>query len=122
MAMFAILCARGMFVADRFESRDRLGAANRFLRHQIDAALRCVSPRVRLRGFDRAFRVWMTRVWPILLGMTQVVQPESIVYAKTSSGDDLGFRGPNSLFARQNSLFRRNKSLFYFIGNLAESL
>ena len=80
MAMLAILCAIGMFVAD--QSRSRLEAENLFLRHQLNIVLRCVPPRVRLRGFDRPLLVSMTRVWPSLLGMTQVVQPEAIVCAE----------------------------------------
>src|SRR5665213_3253793 len=79
MAMFAILHALGMFVADQFKSRNRLEAENLFFRHQLNIALRCVPPRVRLSGVDRALLVWMTRLWPSLLSMTQVVQPETIL-------------------------------------------
>ena len=39
MAMFAILHALGMFVADLFKSRSRLEAENLFLRHQLNIAL-----------------------------------------------------------------------------------
>jgi len=77
MAMFAILHALGVFVADLFKSRSRLEAENLFLRHQLNIALRQAPPRLRLRGFDRALLVWMTRLRPSLLGMTQVVQPET---------------------------------------------
>jgi hypothetical protein len=79
MAMFAILHALGVFVADLFKSRSRLEAENLFLRHQLNIALRQAPPRLRLRGFDRALLVWMTRLRPSLLGMTQVVQPETIL-------------------------------------------
>ena len=41
-AMFAVLHALGMFVADLFKSRSRLAAENLFLRHQLVIALRCV--------------------------------------------------------------------------------
>ena len=77
--MFAILHALGMFIADLFKSRSRLEAENLFLRHQLNIALRRAPPRIRLRGSDRALLVWMTKLWPSLLGMTQVVQPETIL-------------------------------------------
>jgi len=77
--MFAILHACGMFVADLFKSRTRLEAENLFLRHQLDIALRRAPPRLRLHGSDRALLVWMTKLWPSLLGAAQVVQPETIL-------------------------------------------
>src|SRR5207249_6950825 len=45
----------------------------------LSIALRRAPPRLRLRGSDRALLVWMTRLWPSLLGATQVVQPETIL-------------------------------------------
>ena len=77
--MFAILHALGMFVADLFKSRSRLEAENLFLRHQLSIALRRAPPRLRLLGIDRALLIWMTRLWPSLLGAAQVVQPETIL-------------------------------------------
>jgi transposase InsO family protein len=77
--MIAILHVFGLFVVDLFKSRSRLEAENLFLRHQLTIALRHAPPRLRLRGIDRALLVWMTRLWPGLLGMTQVVQPETIL-------------------------------------------
>jgi hypothetical protein len=77
--MFAILHALGMFVADLFKSRRRLEAENLFLRHQLTIALRRTSPRLRLRGSDRALLIWMTWLWRSLLGAAQVVQPETIL-------------------------------------------
>jgi transposase InsO family protein len=68
-----------MFVVDLFMSRRRLVAENLFLRHQLSIALRRAPPRLRLRGSDRALLVWMTRLWPSLLGAAQVVQPETIL-------------------------------------------
>ena len=78
-AMFAILHALGMFVADLFKSRSRLEAENLFLRHQLNIALRRVPPRLRLRGIDRALFTWMIKLWPSFLGAAQVVQPETIL-------------------------------------------
>ena len=77
--MFAILHALGMFVADLFKSRCRLEAENLFLRHQLTIAMRRAPPRLRLRGSDRALLICMTRLWPNLRGMAQVVQPETIL-------------------------------------------
>jgi transposase InsO family protein len=68
-----------MFVADLFKSRIRLEAENLFLRHQLTIALRQAPSRLRLRGGDRALLIWMTRIWPDLLGFAQVVQPETIL-------------------------------------------
>ena len=72
--MFAILYALGMFVADLFKSPCRLEAENLLLRHQLTIALRRAPPRLRLLGSDRALLIWMTRLWPSLLGAVQVVQ------------------------------------------------
>ena len=77
--MLAILHSVGMFVADLFKSRCRLEAENLFLRHQLSIALRHAPPRLRLRGSDRALLVWMTRLWPSLLGAARVVQPDTIL-------------------------------------------
>jgi hypothetical protein len=77
--MFAILHALGMLVADLFKSRCRLEVENLPLRHQLTIALRQARPHLRLRGSDRALLVWMTRVWPSLLGAVQVVQPETVL-------------------------------------------
>ena len=64
---------------DLFKSRRRLEAENLFLRHQLNIALRRAAARLRLRGSDRALLVWMTRLWPSLLDLAQVVQPETIL-------------------------------------------
>jgi hypothetical protein len=65
--MFAILHVLWIFVVDIFKSRRRLEAENLFLHHQLNIALRRAPPRLRLYGSDRAFLVWMTRIWPGLL-------------------------------------------------------
>src|SRR5207237_8452200 len=77
--MFALLHSLAMFVIDFFKSPRRLEAENLFLRHQLSIALRRAPARLRLRGSDRALLVWMIRLWPSLLGMAQVVQPETIL-------------------------------------------
>jgi hypothetical protein len=68
-----------MFGIDLFKPRRRLEVENLFLRHQLSIALERAPPRLRLRGSDRALLVWMTRLWPSLLNVTRVVQPETIL-------------------------------------------
>jgi transposase InsO family protein len=77
--MFAILYALRMAVADLVKSRARLEAEILLLRHQLNLALRHAPPRVRLHRGDRAFMVWMVRLWPSLLDAVQVVQPETVL-------------------------------------------
>src|SRR5262245_18047259 len=77
--MLAILRLLGTFVADLFRSRRRLEVENLFLRHQLNIALRRAPHRLRLRGSDRALLVWMTWLWPNLLGLSRLVQPETIL-------------------------------------------
>src|ERR1700739_4361475 len=77
--MFAILHVLWIFVVDIFKSRRRLEAENLFLRHQLNIALRRAPHRLRLCGSDRALFVLMTRLWPSLLDLSQVVKPETIL-------------------------------------------
>ena len=77
--MFTIVYLFGTYVANLFKSRRRLEVENLFLRHQLNIVLRRAPQRLRLRGSDRALLVWMTRVWPSLLGLARVVQPDTIV-------------------------------------------
>ncbi len=77
--MFAILYALGMAVADLFKSRARLEAEILLLRHQLNVALRHVPPRVRLRSGDRVFMMWLVRLWPGLLDVIQIIEPETVL-------------------------------------------
>src|SRR5258708_39799612 len=77
--MFAIIHLLATFIADLFKSPRRLEIENLFLRHQLNVALRRAPQRVRLPAGDRAVMVWMTRMWPSLLGSTRVVQPATIL-------------------------------------------
>src|SRR5215475_13614907 len=77
--MLAILHSLGMFIVDLFKPPCRLEAENLFLGHQLSIALRRAPPRLRLRNADRVLLIWMTRIWPSLLGAAQVVQPETIL-------------------------------------------
>src|SRR5713101_6436747 len=77
--MVAILRTLGRFVANLFRPRCRLEVENLFLRHQLNIALRGAPHRPRLRGSDRALLVWMTWLWPSLLGLSRVVEPDTIL-------------------------------------------
>ena len=77
--MLAILHLLGTFVVNLFKSRRRLEIENLFLRHQLNIALRRAPHRLRLRANDRALLVWMTWLWPSLLGLSRVVQPDTIL-------------------------------------------
>ena len=77
--MLGILQLLGTVVANLFKSRKRLEVDNLFLRHQLNIALRRLQHRPRLRAHDKALLVWMTRLWPGLLGLSRVVQPDTIL-------------------------------------------
>ena len=77
--MVTFLRLLASFVADLFKSRRRLEAEILCLRHQLNIALRRRPSRLPLRGSDRALLVWMTRLWPSLLGTIQVVEPATIL-------------------------------------------
>src|SRR5260370_15917284 len=77
--MFAIINLLATFLADLFKSPRRLEIENLFLGHQLNVAVRRAPQRVRLPAGDRALMVWMTRMWPSLLGSTRVVQPATIL-------------------------------------------
>src|SRR6266568_6337896 len=77
--MGAILNLLGTFVGNLFKSRRRLEIENLFLRHQLTIALRRAPRRLRLHGSDRAVLVWLTRLWPSLIGLVRVVQPDTIL-------------------------------------------
>ncbi len=75
--MFAILQALASFFGDFFKSRRRLEAENLILRHQLNIALRRPHPRIRIG--DRLLLMLMTKLWPSLLGVVRVVQPETVL-------------------------------------------
>jgi hypothetical protein len=97
--MLAVLHSLGMFIIDLFKSRRRLEAENLFLRHQLSIALRRTPPRLRLRGSDRALLVWMTRLWPSLLGAAKIVQPETIVASENPIHDSRSGANQNMIAA-----------------------
>src|SRR5215470_13197213 len=77
--MLAILQLLGTLIASLFRSRRRLDVENLFFHHQLNIALRRAPHRLQLRGSDRALLVWMVWLWPGLLGLSRIVQPETIL-------------------------------------------
>jgi hypothetical protein len=89
--MLAFLQLLGTFVANLFRSRRQLEVENLFLRHQLNIALRGAPHRVRFRGSDRALLVWMTWLWPNLLGFpnrANLVRIASSLRADMTFGKD----------------------------------
>jgi hypothetical protein len=81
--MLAILHLFRTSVANPFKSRRRLEVENLFLRHQLNIALRGAPHHLQLRASDRALLVWMTWLWPSLLGLSRVVQPDTPAVASS---------------------------------------
>jgi len=77
--MTVFLRALVWFVGDLFKSRRQLEAENLLLRHQLNVALRRAQPRPWLRNGDRLLLILLTKLWPSLLGVVQVVQPETVL-------------------------------------------
>jgi transposase InsO family protein len=78
--MLTILYLIGTFLVDLlFKSRRRLEAENLFLRHQLNIVMRRAPNRAQLRRSDRALLVWMTRLMPSPLDLSQIVRPETIL-------------------------------------------
>jgi transposase InsO family protein len=77
--MFGALRTVVIIVVNLFKSRRRLEAENVLLRHQLNIALRRIPTRLRLNGMDRAILAWMVWLWPDLLGMIQVLKPETVM-------------------------------------------
>ena len=74
--MFALMQLFVALVSNRFKSPRRLEIENLYLRHQLNIALRQTRHRFRLKGADRALLVWMTWLWPSMLSLSRVVQPD----------------------------------------------
>ena len=77
--MFALMQLFVALVSNRFKSPRRLEIENLYLRHQLNIALRQTRHRLRLKGADRALLVWMTWLWPSMLSLSRVVQPDTIL-------------------------------------------
>ena len=62
-----------------FRSRASLEAEIVFLRHQLNVLRRQAPTRPRLTTADRLFCVWLYRLFPLLLSVAVIIQPETIV-------------------------------------------
>jgi hypothetical protein len=69
--MFAVLHALVMLAADMFKSQLSFELKTCLSITNL-TSLRRAPPRLRLRDSDRALLVWITRIWPSLLDLTQV--------------------------------------------------
>ena len=78
-AMRLILILLGTLVGSHFKSQRRLEVENLFLRHQLNIALRHAPERLQLHGYDRGLLLWMTWLWPSLLDLSGIVQPDTIL-------------------------------------------
>jgi hypothetical protein len=94
LAFFRLLVT---FVANPFRSRRRVEIENLFLRHQLNIALRRAPHRLRPRTSDRTLLVLMTWLWPGLIGLSRVVQPDTILRWHRA-----GFRRAAGLSARRD--------------------
>ena len=86
LAFFRLLVT---FVVNPFRSRRRVEIENLFLRHQLNIALRRAPHRLRLRASDRTLLVLMTWLWPGLIGLSRVVQPDTIPAVASGRVPDL---------------------------------
>ena len=77
-----------------FKSRSRLEAENAVLRHQLNIAQRKRSTPIRLSNFDRAFLVWLSQIFPTVLGSVQVVRPETVTAGIGKGFGVIGVGGP----------------------------
>lgn len=67
------------FVGSVFKSQERLAAENIVLRHQVMVLKRKCRGRVKLRGLDRYFLGWFTRLIPAVADAIVIVKPETLV-------------------------------------------
>ena len=77
--MFALLCCFLAIIALPFKSRRRLEAENAVLRHQLIILRRRVPGRALLTNGDRWFFVQLYRLFPSILRVLTIIQPETLV-------------------------------------------
>ena len=71
-------CTRSECLSRIYSSRGA-GLKPRICFSVISSPLLCGERHLVLRSSDRALLIWMTQIWPSLLGAAQVVQPETIL-------------------------------------------
>src|SRR5260370_26846159 len=77
--MVAFLSQLLLAIRSRFTRRARLDAENLLLRQQLIVLRRKSSARVRLWNIDRLLLVWLYRLYPSLLDVIIIVQPETVL-------------------------------------------
>jgi transposase InsO family protein len=77
--MVGILVATFSLILDAFKPRARLEAELVVLRHELSVLLRKRRSRVRLTDADRAFLVWVYRLFPTILSSRRIVRPETVI-------------------------------------------
>src|SRR3974390_130266 len=77
--MIALLCLVLAVLTAPFKSRSRLEAENAVLRHQLIVLQRKVRGRVRVTNNERRFLIQLYRLFPSILQVLTIVQPETLV-------------------------------------------
>src|SRR4029078_5798896 len=77
--MFSLFCFLLAILASPFKSKSRLEAENAALRHQLMVLRRKMRGRVRLTNNDRWFFIQLYRLFPSILQVVTIVQPETLV-------------------------------------------
>ncbi len=93
--MTAMLLFLRLLIVVCFHSRAALAAENLALRHQIGVLARTVR-RPRLRGRDRIFWVWLSRIWLDWRSALVIVKPETVI-TWHRQGFKLYWRGKSTL-------------------------
>jgi hypothetical protein len=77
--MIGLLCLFLALLTAQFKSKSRLEAENAALRHQLIVLRRKVPGRVRLTNNDRWFLIQLSRWFPAILHVVNIVQRETLV-------------------------------------------
>jgi hypothetical protein len=77
--MVAFLSQLLLAIRSRFTRRARLEGENLLLRQQLIILRRKSPTRVRLWNIDRLLLVWLYRLYPSLLDVIMIVQPETVI-------------------------------------------
>ncbi len=77
--MIALLCFFLVLLAAPFKSKNRLGAENTALRHQLIVLQRKVRGRVHFTNSDRLFFIQLYRWFPSVLKAMTIIRPETVV-------------------------------------------
>src|ERR1700730_1708458 len=79
MCMITFLILFLHVVVSPFKTKARLEAEIIMLRHQLNVLRRRISSKPKLGGGDRVLFVWLYRLFPLVLNVAPIVQPETII-------------------------------------------